>query len=291
MVRMEDNKKPMFKTPIFKKRKENNLSIRILNFGVLIRVWWRVTLMAAQSQLLSGWSGIGFLVAKIVRFLIFLVFLFSVLGSSQGILGYGRVEAIFFFLTFTLMDTVIQCLFRGVYQFRHLIVTGNYDLDLLKPLPSFFRPLFGWADVLDLITLVPFLVYYFYYLSNNQLLTVGNFLVFFLLVFSSMVLAAGINLVIVGVAVLTTEIDHLVLIYRDVQNMARFPTDIYSKWLQYLLTFIVPVIILITMPAKGMLGLLAWPVILGSLVFSSLFTFLAYRFWHYALRRYSSASS
>jgi ABC-2 type transport system permease protein len=164
-------------------------------------------------------------------------------------------------------------------------------LDLLKPLPSFFRPLFGWADVLDLITLVPFLVYYFYYLSNNQLLTVGNFLVFFLLVFSSMVLAAGINLVIVGVAVLTTEIDHLVLIYRDVQNMARFPTDIYSKWLQYLLTFVVPVIILITMPAKGLLSLLTWPVILGSLVFSGLFTFLAYRFWQYALRRYASASS
>ncbi|MFH1840915.1 MAG: ABC-2 family transporter protein [Candidatus Shapirobacteria bacterium] len=257
----------------------------------LFKVWWRVTLMAAQSQLLSGWSGIGFLVAKIIRFLLFLVFLLTVLKSAGGVLGYTHSQVVLFFLTFTLVDTLTQCLFRGVYQFRNLIVTGNYDLDLLKPLPSFFRPLFGWADILDFVTLIPLTFYYFYYAFNSQGLVIGNVLLFLLLLFSSMILVTGINLIIVGVAVLTTEIDHLVLIYRDLQNMARFPTEIYRPWIRYLLTFIVPVVILITIPAKGLMGLLTLPLIAGSLAFSGLFTFLAYHFWQYSLRRYSSASS
>jgi ABC-2 type transport system permease protein len=269
---------------------KRNLKFKIKNLK-LIRVWWTVTLMAAQSQLLSGWSGIGFLVAKIVRFLLFLLFLLSVLKSAGGVLGYTHSQAVLFFLTFTLVDTLTQCLFRGVYQFRNLIVTGNYDLDLLKPLPSFFRPLFGWADILDFITLFPLTFYYFYYAFNHHLSSLINLLIFLLLLFSSLVLVTGINLIIVGVAVLTTEIDHLVLIYRDLQNMARFPTEIYRVWIQYLLTFIVPVVILITLPVKGLMGLLSWPVIGGSLAFSGLFTLLAYRFWQYSLRRYSSASS
>ncbi|MGB9911383.1 MAG: hypothetical protein ACPLKP_02140 [Microgenomates group bacterium] len=51
-------------------------------------------------------------------------------------------------LLFCLVDITVQFLFRGVYQLRSLVVSGNYDLDLLKPLLSFFRPIFGWTDIL-----------------------------------------------------------------------------------------------------------------------------------------------
>jgi len=120
-----------------------------------IKIWVLMAKIAAQSQLTTNSGAILFIIGKIVRFLLFFIFLFSVLSQSGSLAGYAREEVIWFFLVFNLIDVSVQFLFRGVYVFRPLVVSGNYDLDLLKPLPSFFRPLFGWTDILDFITLIP----------------------------------------------------------------------------------------------------------------------------------------
>lgn len=268
-----------------------NLKIKIKNLK-LIKVWLMVASRAAQTQLLTGWGGILFLLGKIVRFLLFFVFLFAVLSSAQNLAGYSREQAILFFLVFNIIDISVQFLFRGVYQFRPLVVSGEYDLDLLKPLPSFFRPLFGWADILDFITLIPLWIYFLIFIVRYQLFPgILAIVLFFILLLNSLAIAFGFNLLVCSVCVLTTEIDHLVWVYRDLTNMARFPTDIYTKGVQLVLTFTIPVIILITVPAKALLGLLSWQWIAGAFLISGLFLFGSVKFWKYALRQYSSASS
>lgn len=258
----------------------------------LVKVWLMVASRAAQSQLLTSWAGVLFLIGKIVRFLLFFVFLFAVLSSSKTLAGYSREQVIFFFLVFNLVDIMIQFLFRGVYVFRPLVVSGGYDLDLLKPLPSFFRPLFGWTDILDFITLVPLWVYFLWFVFAHQFfITPLALILFFLLLVNSLILAFAFHLFVCGICVLTTEIDHLVWIYRDLTNMARFPTDIYQRGIQAVLTFTIPVVILITIPAKALLGLLSWQWLILSLVISGLFLWGSLRFWKYALTQYSSASS
>jgi ABC-2 type transport system permease protein len=73
--------------------------------------------------------------------------------------------------------------------------------------------------------------------------------------------------------------------------MARFPTDIYPRLIQNILTFTIPVVILITIPAKALLGFLSWPWVILSFAVGGLSLWGAFKFWHYALGRYSSASS
>ncbi|TSC54045.1 MAG: ABC-2 type transport system permease protein [Microgenomates group bacterium LiPW_31] len=257
-----------------------------------IKIWLMMASRAAQSQLLTSWAGVLFLIGKIVRFLLFFVFLFAVLSSSKTLAGYSREQVIFFFLVFNLVDIMIQFFFRGVYQFRSLVISGNYDLDLLKPLPSFFRPLFGWTDILDFITLVPLWVYFLWFVFAHQFfITPLALILFFLLLVNSLILAFAFHLFVCGICVLTTEIDHLVWIYRDLTNMARFPTDIYQRGIQAVLTFTIPVVILITIPAKALLGLLSWQWVIFSFVISEVFLWVSLRFWKYALTHYSSASS
>ena len=134
--------------------KIKNLKLKIGQISKLTRVWVMVSLRAAQSQLLTSWAGILFLIGKIVRFLLFFVFLFAVLGSAKNLAGYNPQQVILFFLVFNLVDISIQFLFRGVYQFRPLVVSGNYDLDLLKLLPSFFGRFLGGLIPLFLKILV-----------------------------------------------------------------------------------------------------------------------------------------
>jgi len=263
-----------------------------MNLKKLIKIWLLIASRVAQVQIMTGWGGLAFLFGKIVRFLFFFVFIFSVLSRSGPLIGYSREQVIMFFLIFNLIDISTQALFRGVYQFRRLVVEGDYDFDLLRPLPSFFRPIFGWTDVLDIITLIPLIIYLCLFVARNNLLTSFGFvLIFILLFFNSLVLGFSLHLFVCAVCVLTTEIDHLVWVYRDLTSMARFPTDIYFKWVQYLLTFTIPVIILFTVPAKALLGLLSWPWVILALVISGLFLWGSLRFWRFALSKYSSASS
>jgi len=262
------------------------------NFFRLGRVWWRLALQAAQSQLLTRWSWILFIAGKVIRFLLFFVFLFAVLSRAKTLAGYNREQVIVFFLVFNLIDIMIQFFFRGVYVFRPRVVSGNYDLDLLKPLPSFFQPLFGWTDVLDFITLIPLWGYFLWFLFHYRLLAgFGSLLLFFLLLVNALVLGFAFHLFVCAVCLLTTEIDHLIWVYRDLTTMARFPTDIYKRGIQYLLTFTIPVVILITVPAKALLGFLSWQWVIFSFLISGIFLWGSLRFWRYALTQYSSASS
>ena len=267
----------------------------MISFGDLrrfVKVWLMVSSRAAQDQLLTSWSGLLFLLGKIVRFILFFIFLFSVLSAAGTLAGLSKEQVVLFFLVFNLIDISFQFLFRGVYHFRFRIVRGDFDLDLVKPLPSFFRPIFGWTDILDLVTLIPLGAYFIWHAFEHQLfLSFFHFISFLIFWLNSLVIGFSIHLLVVSVGILTMEIDHLVLVYRDIANMAQFPTDIYQRGVRYFLTFGVPVVVLVTVPAKAWLGLLSWPWVSFSLAIGVLFLWGSLRFWHFALRHYSSASS
>jgi len=258
----------------------------------LIKIWLMYTSRAAQSAFLNTGAAILFIFGKIVRFLLFFIFLFAVLSATKNLAGYNREQVIFFFLVFTLIDALVQFFFRGVYHFRPLVVSGDYDLDLMKPLPSFFRPIFGYTDILDFVTLVPLWIYFLWFVFTNYLFTgVGDLILFFLLLINALILGFAFHLLVCGIGVLTTEVDHMIWVYRDLTSMARFPTDIYYKFIQYILTFTVPVVILFTAPAKALLGLLSWQWVILAFVISGVFLWSSLKFWHFALSKYSSASS
>lgn len=262
------------------------------SFSTLSKIWLRLAFYAAKDELLNSWGFSLYVLGKIVRFAIFFLFLFTILGKAGSMAGYSREQVILFFIVFNLIDVLSQAIFRGVYHFRPLVVQGDFDFDLVKPLPSFFRPLFGWTDILDFITSLPLWIFFLWFLSTNHLVfSTSQWLLFFLFLVNSLVLAFSFHLAVCAVCVLTTEIDHLVMIYRDLTNLARFPADIYPPLMQGLLTFVIPIIILMTIPTKALTGLLSWQMGIISLGIAGMALVASLRFWRFSLTKYSSASS
>ncbi len=74
-------------------------------------------------------------------------------------------------------------------------------------------------------------------------------------------------------------------------SMGRIPIDIYKEPLRGLLTFIIPVGIVMTFPAKSIMGLLSIQGITISFFVGVTVFYLSLRTWRYALTKYSSASS
>ncbi len=256
------------------------------------RVWLLSTRNVALSQMTTGYAAIFFTLGKIVRFLFFFIFILVVVRSINFLASYDPYQVVFFFLIFNIIDTTAQFLFRAVYGFRPLVVRGEFDFYLVKPLPSFFRPLFHWADVLDLVVLVPLWGFTLYFIFNHGLVKAPIHFVYFLILYlASQLIAFAFHLFVASVCVLTTEIDHMILVYRDLINMARFPTDIYPQGVRWVLTFVIPVAVMVTVPAKALLGLISpWGVVVV-LVASVVLVLVSLRFWRFALTRYSSASS
>lgn len=231
-----------------------------------------------------------FLAGKILRFAFFLTFLYFLLKGADRLAGYTTNQAIFFFLTFNIIDVLAQFFFREVYRFRPLLVSGDFDLILTKPMSALFRSLMGGADMVDMVTIPPLIIAVIYVgglLDPSTLHAVY----YFLLLLNGLLLAAAFHIAVLSLGIITLEIDHTIMIYRDLANLGRFPVDIYKGPLKGILTYFIPIGIMITLPAKALMGLVSLPGVLWSLCFGAIATTLSVKFWNLALRKYTSASS
>lgn len=231
-----------------------------------------------------------FLIGKILRFSLFFIFIIFLLKGTNSLAGYNLNQTLFFFLTFNLIDTVSQFLFREVYRFRPSIVSGSFDLVLTKPVSALFRSLMGGADVIDFAT-IPFLVVAVIYVGRLLNPSTLGTLSYVLLLFNGLLLAAAFHIAVLALGIITLEIDHSIMIYRDLTALARFPVDIYKEPLRGMLTFLIPIGIMITFPAKALMGLASFWGVVWSCGLGVIFMFLAIKFWNFALTKYTSASS
>lgn len=256
-----------------------------------LKIWWLFAFNSFQTQLLTRWAIILFGVGKLLRFFIFIVFILVLLNKTKALSGYNLDQTIFFFLSFSLVDTLAQTVFREVYRFRPAIINGTFDYYLIKPFNPLFRALATGPDLIDLFLLIPLIGAIIYFMNKVGVIDPINISIYILLLLVAFVIALSLHILVLALAVLTTEVDHAVLIYRDITGMGRFPIEIYKEPLRGFLTFILPVGIMMSFPAKALIGLLSPVLILYSAVFSLVLLFISLKVWNYSLKEYSSASS
>jgi ABC-2 type transport system permease protein len=80
-------------------------------------------------------------------------------------------------------------------------------------------------------------------------------------------------------------------VFDGVFQLARYPLGLYPGWLRLVLTWVIPVGLVTTLPAQALSGSLAPGMLIGSAAFALLLFGAATLFFQRSLRRYSSASS
>jgi len=231
---------------------------------------------------------IFFLLGKIIRFLFFLLLIFLLFTKIKIIKGYTLNQAIIFYLTFNLVDTTAQILFREVYRFRPLLVSGNFDLILTKPYHPFIKILVGGVDILDLVLIFPYLLLTFLFFIRLGNLSFLNLLTYFALLINSLIIVTAFHIAVLALGILIVSVDHTIMIYRDLTTLGRFPMEIYKEPIRGFFTFVVPVGIMMSFPPKALFGILNWPFIFYSFLLSFLLLFLSIKLWSWALKSYQS---
>lgn len=256
-----------------------------------LKVWWIFAGNTIQIQMAVRSALIVFLIGKFLRFGVFTFFIIILLNRTDALAGYTLNETLFFFLTFNLIDVLGQLFFREVYRFRQAVVSGSFDFYLTKPINALFRSLAAGPDILDFITLIPLLGAVAYFTQRLGISNFESLSVYILLVGVGFLISLSFHILVLSLAVITTEIDHAILMYRDVVGMGRFPIDIYREPIRGLLTFVIPVGLMMSFPVKAAMGLLSPALIVYAVLFSLLLLFVSFKIWNYALKQYSSASS
>lgn len=255
-----------------------------------LKIWYAMSKNSFKGFIIKKNVFFIFLTGKLLRLFFFLGFLFFLVSGTKELAGYNLHQTIFFYLTYVLIDTLSQLFFREVYRFRPLVINGDLDLIMVKPYKTIFRVLMGGADVADLLT-IPIIVGLIIFVSGNIQPQVGDVFLYILLLVSSMVISASFHIFVLAMGIITYEIDHSVMIYRDFTRLATLPVDIYKEPLRSFITYVIPVGLMMTFPAKVFLNVFSGKWVLFSFAISSALLFLSIRFWNFSLKKYTSASS
>ena len=247
-------------------------------------VWLRMASASVQAALTHRIGGGLFLLGKLLRFILFILFLMVIYQRMQSLAGYSFEQILTFFLVFNLLDLFGQIFFRGIYWFRNQVISGDLDFILVQPMNALFRVLTQHTDILDLPLLI--IVVVMLWMQPLDLSVISG-----LMFLSGVIIITAIHIAVAALGVMTTEVDHTIMIYRDISQMARFPIDIYADWIRAVLTFAIPVAVAFTFPAKAMLGLMSWQGVVGSMTVAVVSFGLAVKLWQYSLKQYASASS
>lgn len=257
-----------------------------------LKVWRLTATNALQVAFVNRGTNLFFLLGKSFRFLISLLFLLLIKQTVTTVAGYSSDEMVVFFLTYQLIDSCSQSLFRNVYSFGNQVRSGDLDFLLIKPLNPLFRILTDKPDINDLLFLAPTTIGSLYILSTLSItITPTSLLLFGVLFINALIIALALHILIVSIAVAIVEIDGLVWLYRDLASLGRFPITIYHESIRLALFFILPFGMMLTIPAQVLLNLT--PSVALPIVFGVTITLLvaSVQFWKYSLKKYSSASS
>ncbi|OGV96538.1 hypothetical protein A2W24_03425 [Microgenomates group bacterium RBG_16_45_19] len=259
-----------------------------MRLTVYYHYWLTTAKLSLQTAMENRLAVVFFTLGKLLRFVLFIGFIFLIGSQVQAVSGYSLQQLIVIFLVFNLFDLFGQIFFRGIYWFRDQIVTGEFDFRLVKPLNPLFQVLTRQTDILD----IPLLIIVILALWRLPLaLQAADLVLFGLFSLAACVIITALHILIAALGVLTTEVDHTIMIYRDLSGMARFPVDIYGQLIRSLLTFAIPIALAFTLPAQALLGWLTPRTAFLVLLSAGLIFSLSLKLWYFSLSRYSSASS
>jgi ABC-2 type transport system permease protein len=256
------------------------------------RIWVKMAAMSLQAQLTHQLGSVGFLVGKMIRMGFFFAFVAAVFNHTDSLAGYSLVEMAIFFLTFNLVDLLAQIFFRGIYGARRSVADGDFDFYLIQPCSPLFRLACSMVDFLDIIMLVPVVAMVGVALGKLPgPVPWTQSAAYVLLVLNGLGIGFAFHVFVAGLAVRTQELENAIWIYRDVMFMGKFPVDIYGATAQWVLTWVLPIAVMVTFPAKALLGQLSLAMTLYSFALCAALVAASVWYWLGSVRRYTSSSS
>lgn len=211
---------------------------------------------------------------------------------SDKIGGWTLPEMRVFLGLIFVVDGIYMVLFQeNLDTMTEKIRKGDMDLLLTKPVSSQFMMSFrktSTAMLGNLIIGTSWLTYSIISLENFEWIRLG-WLIFLLPI--AVITTYSLRMLVSTVSVIVTRADYLQFAWYQIARLGLRPDKMYAPFLRYIVLTIIPLAATASVPARALLdppevGLFIW---IGFV--SGFFLWLSTRFWNFALKHYTSASS
>jgi len=256
----------------------------------LIRIFTGATLSAQLEYRANFLGAVLASLGEVGVALLGIGVLFGQPGTTE-VGGWSFREALLVVGLFMLTEGFISVFVQpNMSKIAEAVRTGSMDFTLLKPIDAQFGVSTRHLNVLrvtDLLIGLGLTVY----AASGLTVTFGGVLVAALLYLSALVIVYCIWLALSTTAFWFVKTQNVAELFNGVFGAARFPVTAFPVPVRALLTFVVPVAFITTVPAQAMTGTLTPALALASpLVAAALFA-ATRLFWLRAVGSYTSASS
>ncbi len=256
----------------------------------VIRSFWSTSIAVELEYRLNIFIEIISVIGNLAGSL-FLLSIFYQSGSNLG--GWSYYESVIVLGVYMLLEGFTNSfLIPNLSRIVRHVQNGTLDFVLLKPIDPqlwlslrFFSPWGLPSFVVGLGLILLGLI------NSGSIITISTVLISITLLISSILILYSLWFLLATTSIWFVKVWNSTEVLRSVLVAGRYPISAFPAGMRTIFTFIIPIAFLTTIPAEVMLGRSSNYLLLVSILVTSIFFFISRKFWKFALKYYTSASS
>ena len=229
-------------------------------------------------------AGMAFIMESVIPLVTLLIY-----NTSSGFPGWNLYEVLLIQSVFMLSRGIAYTLFFGiVYNTLSHVREGTFDLLLIKPRSVLFLAAVTAIDSENAGMFLGGILLFTFSLLHLPAPGILEILQFCVLLVLSLSVLLSFALIMSGTVFKWVGNSRVYEIYESVASFGYYPKSIFSRSLQLVISYAIPVAMIGFYPAAALLGKPDSGILAAGIV-CCLFLFASIRFWYWMLKKYTSA--
>lgn len=257
----------------------------------LIRVWLASVRASAVREMEYRFNFYLSLIRQVLWLGAFVMFINVIFSRTQSLSGWSQSQVLILLALSRLIEGLMNSVFiYNLMIFPEMIKNGFFDMYLLRPLPAQYFTAFRLFDLSELGNVFGGLALLIYALTHGAAaVSPLSWLMFFVLALCGIISYYSILIMVASLAFVLESLESFWGINAVLSEPFTIPFDVLPRGARLALTYLLPLGLVVFVPAQTLTGKLSWLTAVAAVFISVVFLLLANLVWRAGLRRYSSA--
>lgn len=257
-----------------------------------LKIFLALQNVSLKRYLENRGNALGNIVVTISDLLLTLFFIEVIFFHTPEIKGWSKYQVIFLVGVSKIALSLFTLFFyRSVHYMSRYIRKGELDIFLTKPINSQFYLSFLHTRVHEILGILSGVIVVVYALQNLGNLTGGNLLELGIALLCGLIIFYSLYFILATLSIWFGRFTALPELFYMSRDPLSIPIDFLGSSATFFLTFVVPLIFVVTIPVKLFLDKSSAEELILSVSLSLILLGFSNWFWKFALRHYTSASS
>ena len=237
---------------------------------------------------------IAHIMVDIIYYSSLYMFYYVIFQFTDTIGSFTKETVIIFMIVTYMIDAVYEFFFSGnIYSFNQMIVKGNLDFILTKPINSQFLLSLRYVGFNGIISFLMLLFLLLYLIQNYPYsnITVINYVLFFISFIIGNIIWYSIDFIIHCLSFWFKNFSVAGWLGSNIKQFSMRPDTIYGGVLRKIMFSFLPMAMIASVPVRFLIYGFDFFLLVNQIVVGFLFFLLARYVWVKSLKKYESASS